>query len=81
MESNITQERSEEEAQALRERYEAQLEFRREEERKKAKRDMIFGALWCVGGTVATIMSTKVLFWGAIVFGGIQFFRGLLNYD
>jgi hypothetical protein len=38
---------------------------------------MIFGALWCIGGTVLTISNTGYIFWGAIVFGGIQFFKGL----
>jgi len=56
-----------------------------EEERKltteKAKRDMLYGALWCVGGIIATSMHIGFIFWGAIVFGGIQFFRGLINLD
>lgn len=45
----------------------------------EAQKDMIFGALWCIGGTVATIMDIGYIFWGAIVFGGFQFFRGLMN--
>jgi hypothetical protein len=39
--------------------------------------DMIFGALWCVGGIIATLADIGYNFWGAIVFGAIQFFRGL----
>ena len=46
----------------------------------KAKKDMIFGALWCVGGTIATVAQTGFIFWGAIIFGGIQFFRGAASY-
>lgn len=54
-----------------------------EEYNKKKKRggqrEMLFGALWCVGGTVVTVMSTgMVIAWGAIIFGGIQFVRGIM---
>ncbi len=46
---------------------------------------MVFGALWCIGGIVVTVVTysaaasggTYVVAWGAIVFGAIQFFRGL----
>jgi hypothetical protein len=46
---------------------------------------MIFGALWCIGGIVITAVTfgaasgggTYVVAWGAIIFGAIQFFRGL----
>ncbi|GAB3936659.1 hypothetical protein [Mucilaginibacter myungsuensis] len=48
--------------------------------REQAQKDMIYGALWCVGGTVLTIADVGFIFWGAIVFGGIQFFKGLSNY-
>ncbi len=44
---------------------------------RSGSKDMIFGALWCIGGTVLTISNTGYIFWGAIVFGGIQFFKGL----
>lgn len=49
--------------------------------RERAQKDMIYGALWCVGGTVATMAHIGFIFWGAIVFGGIQFFKGLINYQ
>ncbi|MES2277999.1 MAG: hypothetical protein V4592_18365 [Bacteroidota bacterium] len=49
--------------------------------RERAKKDMLYGALWCVGGTVLTIADVGFIFWGAIIFGGIQFFRGLSNYN
>lgn len=56
-----------------------------EDEIKKAKReaatkDMIYGALWCVGGTIATFANIGFIFWGAILFGGIQFIKGCVNY-
>ena len=47
--------------------------------KKKANSDMLYGALWCIGGLVATLAHIGFIFWGAIIFGGIQFFRGLSN--
>ena len=46
---------------------------------------MVIGAIVCVGGivvTVATYQSAQggghyIIAWGAIIFGAIQFFRGL----
>jgi len=49
--------------------------------KERAKKDMLYGGLWCVGGTVATLANIGFIFWGAIVFGGVQFFRGLINYS
>jgi hypothetical protein len=52
------------------------------------KRRMIMGAVVCVIGTVITVASYSaaeeggghyVVAWGAIVFGAIQFFRGLIQ--
>lgn len=50
-------------------------------------KNMLFGALWCVGGTIVTVATysaasdggTYVVFWGAIIFGAIQFLRGLIQ--
>jgi len=53
-----------------------------------AKRNMVVGGLWCVGGIVVTAVTYSqassgggryVMAWGAILFGGIQFVRGLLQ--
>jgi hypothetical protein len=44
------------------------------------KKDMIYGALWCIGGTAATIADIGFIFWGAILFGGIQFIKGAVSY-
>lgn len=41
--------------------------------------DVIWGGLWCVGGTVATLADIGYIFWGAILFGGIQLVRGLIK--
>jgi hypothetical protein len=46
---------------------------------------MLVGGIWCAGGAVVTIITyqaaaaggTYVVAWGAIIFGGIQFLRGL----
>jgi hypothetical protein len=56
-----------------------------EEEISKAKKtragkDILYGSLWCVGGTILTVADTGFIFWGAIVFGGIQLIKGLVNY-
>lgn len=45
----------------------------------KAQKDMLYGALWCVGGIALTMANVGFIFWGAIVFGAIQFFRGLAS--
>lgn len=52
-----------------------------EAKRTKAKKDMLYGALWCIGGTALTMADVGFIFWGAIVFGGIQFFRGVSNLN
>ena len=46
---------------------------------ERARKDMLYGALWCIGGTVLTFAEIGYIFWGAIVFGGIQFIRGAIN--
>jgi hypothetical protein len=47
--------------------------------KSKAHRDILYGALWCIGGLIVTLSGVGVIAWGAILFGGIQLFRGLLN--
>jgi hypothetical protein len=54
--------------------------------RAAAERDMRVGGLWCLGGIVVTAVTysaasgggSYVIAWGAIVFGGIQFIRGVI---
>ena len=63
----------------LRAEYEAQ--------RHAANKNMLFGALWCIGGLLVTAVSFAAasgagggryfLAWGAIIFGALQFFRGV----
>ncbi|MFI5172289.1 MAG: hypothetical protein ACHQFW_07850 [Chitinophagales bacterium] len=45
----------------------------------RAKKDMLYGALWCVGGIIATVANIGFIFWGAIVFGAVQFIKGVAN--
>ena len=61
-------------------------EAQAEANREAGRRAMLSGALWCIGGIVVTAMTYQmaangggkyVIAWGAIVFGVIQFFRGL----
>jgi len=47
--------------------------------KEKAQKDMLYGGLWAVGGTVATLSNIGYIFWGAILFGAIQFIRGAIN--
>lgn len=61
----------------------------RDAKRKRARRDILVGGLFFVGGLVITLITYSnashgggryVVTWGAIIFGGIQFFRGLATY-
>ncbi len=47
--------------------------------KEAANKDMLYGALWCVGGIIGTISGIGLIFWGAIIFGAIQFGKGVLN--
>lgn len=50
-----------------------------EAKKERANKDMIYGALWCIGGTVLTLAHIGFIFWGAIVFGAVQFIKGAVN--
>lgn len=69
---------SQENANFVVENIETQIE---EAKNDKARKDMIYGALWFAGGTILTLANIGFIFWGAILFGGIQFFRGLINLN
>lgn len=53
-----------------------------------AKKKMFQGALWCLGGMAVTAVNFPlsgegeafILAWSAIIFGAIQFLRGLTQY-
>lgn len=66
--------------------YERLLQLRasliQQHEQKRANNDVLYGALWFFGGLIVTIASVAsgkggVIAYGAVIFGGIQFFRGL----
>jgi hypothetical protein len=52
------------------------------------RRNMLYGALWFVGGLAVTVGSfffappngVFVVAWGAILFGALQFIRGVFQY-
>lgn len=53
------------------------------------KKNMLYGALWCIGGIVVTVATysaassgggSYVVAWGAIIFGAIQFLKGLFQF-
>jgi len=54
----------------------------------KYKRHMLYGILWAAGGTAVTIATYEaaseggwfIVAWGAIIFGIIDFFRGLFGW-
>lgn len=66
------------------------------EEAKRKQRDlgirnMLFGALWCIGGIVVTAVTYDaaasspgggkyIVAWGAILFGGIQCLKGFFQF-
>jgi hypothetical protein len=43
----------------------------------KGQKEMLYGALWCLGGIILTAANIGYIFWGAIIFGAIRFFRGV----
>ena len=51
----------------------------RSAKKTRANKDILYGSLWCVGGTILTLSDTGFIFWGAILFGGIQLIKGLIN--
>jgi len=53
-----------------------------QQEQKQSKNDVLYGGLWLAGGLIVTIVSLSngnggIIAYGAVIFGGIQFFRGL----
>ena len=59
----------------------------KQEKREAGNKNMLYGALWCVGGLLVTILTysaasdggTYVVAWGSVIFGAIQFFKGLFQ--
>jgi hypothetical protein len=61
------------------------LAMRAEAQEEAARKDMLYGALWCLGGVLVTALTyiaaegggVYIVWWGAIVYGAIRLFRGL----
>lgn len=51
-----------------------------QEKKKGGQRNMLYGALWCAGGLVASFSDIGLVFWGAIVVGAAQLVMGLVQY-
>ena len=45
--------------------------------KRQAEKDIMYGAMWCIGGIIGKAADFGFIFWGAIIFGGVQFFRGV----
>jgi len=59
---------------------------RRKAKQEEGRKNMLYGALWCLGGLAVTVFSYQsansgggkyVVAWGAVIFGAFQFFQGL----
>ena len=56
--------------------------------RQQARKNMLHGALWCIGGIILTYASLDAagpgdiyfIFWGAILFGGVQLLQGCAQF-
>lgn len=46
-----------------------------------AQKDIMYGILWCIGGSVLSLTEVGFIFLGAIIFGGLQFIKGLLSLN
>jgi hypothetical protein len=62
--------------------------MRSEAGRAAGRKNMLHGSLWFIGGTIVTLVTyiaasgggTYVIAWGAVIFGAIQFLRGLVQW-
>ncbi len=59
----------------------------KEEKRKGASKDMLYGVLWAIGGLIATGLTYNaaedggefIAFYGAVIYGGYRFLKGLFS--
>ena len=64
------------------------IRMRKEAVGAAGKKEMLHGALWCIGGITVTAVTYSlasegapfIIAFGAIIFGAIQFFRGLAQW-
>jgi stress response protein YsnF len=69
----------EESAKKMVQQIKRKLDLAKEAQNEEASKNMAWGAVWCIGGIVATVANLGYVFWGAIIFGAIQFFQGLAS--
>lgn len=68
--------------------YDNTMQMIRHEKRKHAKKGLLYGALWLIGGLVVTIVSyqlasnggTYVVTWGAMIYGLIKIVKSLTDF-
>lgn len=57
--------------------------------RERSQKDLLYGSLWCLGGTLFSIISYQtgsfgsgwyVLTYGAILLGSLQFIKGVFRF-
>lgn len=48
--------------------------------RERAYKNMLYGALCCIAGLIATLFNIGLIFYGLIIFGAIQLIIGLYAY-
>ena len=61
---------------------------RKQAKNKAARKNMLHGILWCVGGLLVTLLTYNmaeeggryVVAWGAVIFGAYQFFKGFMQW-
>jgi len=69
-------------------RIEQQIQDAIDDKKCDAKEEMIYGAVWCIGGILVTVVTyigavsqgVYIITWGAILYGAIRFIRGLILY-
>ncbi|KQT31071.1 hypothetical protein ASG22_18730 [Chryseobacterium sp. Leaf405] len=80
---NILEKSDEDKLHAERQRRNA-IAMLEQMDKKQASKDVLYGGLWFAGGLIVTLVSLSsgsggVIAYGAVIFGGIQFFRGIMK--
>lgn len=80
---NILEKSDEDKIHAERQRRQA-IAILEQMDKKQSSNDVLYGGLWFAGGLIVTLVSVSsgnggVIAYGAVIFGGIQFFRGLMK--
>lgn len=51
------------------------------EYKKQASKNILYGALWFIGGIVATAANIGYIFWGAVLYGVILLVKGISQHS